>query len=160
MSSRSLICRVLLVPALVVLGIGGAFAASPAWARSVGLDVWNASELAEQEQEAVERKAELAAEDAEICQRIGLKEAVIDDLVAGRTTLAEATARFTDLNQSQPNYMTMIHLGYPGSTDEEKMARNVMGYALARAEEPAECERLAHRLDAELRTMLDGHAAE
>ena len=160
MLSRSLVRRLLLVPVLVAAGLGGVFAASPAWARSVGLDVWNVSALARQQREAVERRAELTAAQAEISQRIGLKEAVVGELVAGRTTLADATAEFLALNESHPEYVAMIRDSYPGSTDEERTARNVIGYAVMRADNPVEYDRLSRRLDAELQAMLDGRAAQ
>ena len=159
MSMRSLVCRLMLGPAVVAAVVGVVFAASPAWARSVGLDVWNASDLARQEREAIELRDDLEATDAEICHRIEAKEAVVDALAAGRITLAQATARFTALNRAQPQYLEMIRDTFPGSTDDERMARNVITYVLLRAEDPAAYDRLTSRLDAELQAMLDSHAA-
>jgi hypothetical protein len=46
--------------------------------------------------------------------------------------------QFTALNEAYPAYMSLIRDSYPGATDEEKMARNVLDFLSPRvAGEPA-----------------------
>jgi hypothetical protein len=157
--SRPMVRRLLLLHAVIATALVGAFAASPAWARSVGLDVWNASELEREKRAAVERRSELEAADAEICRRIGAKEEVAEGLITGSISLAEATDRFLALNRPYPEYVNMIRETFPGSTDEEKTARNVIAYCLLRANSPAEQEQLAQRFEAQFRAMFEGRTA-
>jgi hypothetical protein len=98
----------------------------------------------------------LTVVDDVIRQRIEAKEAVVRELIAGRVTLPEATARFMALNQSHPEYLRMIRENYPGSSDEEKTARNVIDYSLGRTDDRGERDRLGRRLNAELRTLVNG----
>ena len=93
-----------------------------------------------------------------VCRRIEVKESIAWDLVAGRTTLADATARFMLLNEPYPYYLQMIRDTYPGSTDQERTARNVMDYTLGRVTDRRERERLAGRFEGELRTMIGSPA--
>jgi hypothetical protein len=150
--------RLLLLPAGFAVIVAVAFAANPAWARSAGLDVWNASALAREHQAALEYQRELEDMDKDICRRIGAKEMVVGDVIAGRTTLAGATARFMTLNE-QPEYLKMIRETYSGSSDEEKMARNVIHYCVGRVKNPVACEQLRRRLGAELQALVHAQAA-
>jgi hypothetical protein len=130
-----------------------AAAVSPGWVRSFGLDVWSLPELHEEVAAAAEQSRELQAEDDDIQQRIVVKEALIADLIAGRTTLAEVTAQFLILNKARPEYMAVIRAHFPGSTDQEKVARNVIDYARPRVADPVRREQLVQRLEAELVRM-------
>ena len=150
--------RLIAVPVVLAGAVAVAFAANPAWARSAGLDVWNVSELSRQKEELAERHEELTAVDTDICRRIGAKEAVVRELIAGRTDLARATAEFVALNQPNPEYMRVIRETFPGSSDEEKMARNVIAYTLPRVENPGARARLARQLETELRALVNGQA--
>ncbi|MBA4190213.1 MAG: hypothetical protein C0467_19685 [Planctomycetaceae bacterium] len=67
----------------------------------------------------------------DILRRVTIKNELIADLISGRTTLVEVTRQFFVLNQSRSEYMTVIRQNYPGDTDEEKTANNVMGYIMA-----------------------------
>jgi hypothetical protein len=154
--NRPTVRRLLFVPAVLAGVVAVAFAANPAWARSAGLDVWNAAELAREKEEVIEQGRELAAVDDEICRRIAVKEAVVRDVIDGRTTLADATAQFMALNEPYPANLRMIRETYPGSTDEEKTARNVICYTLGRVDDPDERDWVAHRLQEELQAVIAG----
>ena len=104
----------------------------PTWAKSAGVDVWNLSALKGEVRAAAGENSRLDAEDGQVQQRMAVKEALVAELIAGRTTLAEVTARFTEMNVTRPTYMAVIREAYPGATDQEKAARNVIGYASAR----------------------------
>jgi len=75
-----------------------------------------------------ELRAELDTVDTQILNQIATKDALVADLIAGRTTLAEVTNRFAEMNQTRPECMTVIRQQYEGATDEEKMARNVIDF--------------------------------
>jgi hypothetical protein len=152
--SRPLVRRLVLLPAVFAVTFAGAFAANPVWARSVGLDVWNASALAREHQEAIEQQRELNVVAAAIYQRIEAKEAIVRELVAGRMTLADATARFKALNAMDQDALRVIRETFPGSSDEEKTARNVIEYTLGRADAPAARARLDRRLKAEFQALF------
>jgi hypothetical protein len=72
-------------------------------------------------------RAELDAKQDAVMGRIAYKEALISRLVAGRATLDEVTAEFLRLNRDTMA-LDMIRFQYPGSSDEEKTARNVLEY--------------------------------
>src|SRR5207253_5127135 len=104
-----------------------------------------------------ESMRQLDSEDAEIQQRTGVKELLIQDLIAGHSSLAEITSQFLALNQGRPEYMWVIRTNFAGTTDEEKMARNVIQYAVTRTADPTQKDRLARQLQADLRAMMHNH---
>ena len=150
---RCFVTAVVLSASAIVLVL-----ADPAWARAVGLDVWNYPDLQQEFREAATQSEELDAADEHMLRRIEVKEALIRDLIAGRTTLAEVTAVFHEMTHSQPKSMVVIRYTFAGDTDQEKVARSVIGYAVLRAS-PAERDALEHRLEAELKRMLAGSAS-
>jgi len=153
---RPLVRCLLLTLAALALSVGAASALSPGWVRSAGLDVWNMPRLERTVDEAVEQGRQLEDEDAEVRHRIRAKETLVEGLIAGRSTLAEVTSQFTALNQPYPEYMRMILVTYPGATDEEKAARNVIAYTLPRVRDTSRRCAVAGRLEAELQSMMDG----
>lgn len=152
----TLLTRSRLLTAGGVLAALALLAGHPTLAKSIGADVWNVPALNDQLRESSDLNAQLDDEDEEVRHRIAMKEAIIGELIASRATLAETTAKFIELNAARPEYVTTIRATYPGATDEEKAARNVIAYALARA--PASgYEALSQRLDAELQQMTAAH---
>ena len=116
--------------ALVTLGL---LIGHPTLARSIGADVWNVPALNEQLRQSEDAREDLDAEDTEIRRRIAVKEALVAELIDGHVSLADVTARFLAINATRPHYMAAIRQSFPGATDQEKTARNVISYALARA---------------------------
>ena len=72
---------------------------------------------------------ELDLENAEIRDRIAVKEGLISQLLRGQSSLAATTEQFMALNESHPEYLDVIRRSCPGATDEEKMARNVLEFS-------------------------------
>jgi hypothetical protein len=142
--------RVALALSLVVVALP---AANPKWARSVGLDVWNFSRLEQEAEEARAESLDLIVTDGEVQQRIAVKEALISDLIEGRTTLAEVTDRFAAMNKAYPEYVAVIRANFAGRTDRERTARNVIAYARCRIANETERVRVLGRLEAELVEM-------
>lgn len=150
---ESLLARPRFVIGSCVLVCAGVLTVHPSWARSIGADVWNAHGLNKQVRTAASEEDRLTSEDDEVLHRIAIKESIISDLIAGRTTLADATERFTVLNEARPDYLTTVRDAFPGSTDQEKFARNVISFAVARVG-PHERAALSSRLEAELQQTI------
>jgi hypothetical protein len=148
---RALVCSCLLTAAGVLI-------AHPTLAQSIGADVWNMPDLKEQVRAAGVEEDRLAEEDDDVLRRIAIKDAIIVDLIAGRVTLAEATEHFTALNADRPRYLAALREVYPGATDQEKFARNVISFVVARVE-PHERAAISSRLETELRQMLAASAS-
>lgn len=135
------------------LAAAAATAADPTWVRAAGFDVWNYSRLEREVAEARAETTDLIAADGEVQNRIAAKESLISDLIEGRMTLAEVTARFVVLNASHPAYLSTIRAHYAGRSDLEKTARNVIDYAKARCTDPAVRARVVGRLEAEFAAL-------
>jgi hypothetical protein len=129
----------------------------PTWAQALGVDVWTVPELKEQVRASSAEGDRLADEDEDVLRRIAIKEGIVSDLIAGRSTLAEASERFTVLNAARPEYANAVRDAFPGATDQEKTSRNVISYALTRVAPHARAA-LSSRLEAELRQTLDAGA--
>lgn len=128
-------------------------ACHPTLAKSIGADVWNVPALNDQLRESTSAGDRLNDEDDEVRRRIAVKEALVAELIAGHTTLAEVTAKFSELNATRPQYVAAIRSSYAGATDQEKTARNVLSYSLARAPDGTR-DALSQRLEAELDQMI------
>jgi hypothetical protein len=139
-----------LVPALLA-----AAAAHPGLARAAGVDFWNVDQARAELAEAAAADRALADRDDAILRRIAIKESLIADLIAGRTTLAETAARFLELNEGEPGYLVVLRSAVPGDSDLERAARNVIDYATDRVADPAGRDDLRHRLEADLARLQD-----
>jgi hypothetical protein len=134
---------------VLCLAVALTAAASPALARA---GFWPAAD-ARAELAALEARAEtLADRDDTILRRIRIKEELVADLVAGRATLADVSAQFLELNADEPVYLDVLRATVPGDSDAERAARNVVEYAVPRAD-PAARPELRRRLEAELLGM-------
>ncbi len=142
-----------LVTAVAALATLTILACHPTLAKSIGADVWNVPALNDQLRESTGASERLDIEDDEIKRRIDLKETIIEELLAGRITLAEATAKFTELNATRPKYMEAIRASFPGATDQEKAARNVISYSLTRTPVDTRAA-VSQKFDAELEKMI------
>jgi len=142
--------------AVVVLAV------NPMWATAAGLDVWNVPALQQEIAQAKEQDKVLTARDEEIQCNILAKEHLVRELIAGRSTLADTAAAFLTLTRCNPETLTAVRVNYPGSTDEECFARNVMHFVLCRL--PGESEdqqvQVRTRLEAELDVLLCRGPAE
>lgn len=126
-------------------------AASPALARS---GLWAAAADREELATCEALSETLADRDDAILRRIRIKEELVAELVAGRATLADVAARFLELNADEPVYVDVLRATVPGDSDAERAARNVIEYAVPRAD-PAARSELRRRLEAELARLQD-----
>ena len=132
-----------------------ALVAQSEWGASLVIDMFQTQSLQEELKQDDELRANLEVVNTEIQRRIAIKEALIIELIAGRTTLAKVADQFLVMNQSRPEYMTIIRSSCPGNSDFEKSAHNVIGYAngeLSRLPEAQQAEVRA-RLQAELESL-------
>jgi len=129
-----------------------AFVANSEWGASLVVDMFRTQSVREELKNELELRDNLDVVNTEIQRRIAIKEALVADLIAGRTTLAAVTDEFLVLNQGRPEYMLIIRASYPGETDEEKTAHNVIGYVTRElAPYPPETRaEVLHRLQTEL----------
>ena len=151
LGSRFLRRRAVLVAGLLVAGV--TLVIHPTWAATLGLDVWNMPALEAQVRTSTEEGHRLDAEDEYVRRRIDLKDTIVHDLLAEKVTLAEATDRFAELNARCPRTEAAVREYFPGATDREKTARNVISFAVTRAA-PQERASVASRLETELQQML------
>jgi hypothetical protein len=128
--------------------------AAPGWTRAAGLDVWNLPALEREMKAGVAESRRLDEELGCTFRRQGVKEVLVADLVAGRATLAEVAAAFTDLDRSQPWFPDALRVDHPGESDRELVARCVLGYAQSRVTDPASRAEVRRRLEGELRSFL------
>jgi hypothetical protein len=122
--------------------------------------MFQVSELREELNSEVELGESLDLVNVEIQRRIAIKEGLVADLIAGRTTLACVTEQFLALNQGRPEYMRVIRVTYPGASDFEKSAHNVISYAEGELSRfPAAQQNEARgRLQTELRDLFQASA--
>jgi hypothetical protein len=100
----------------------------------------------------------LAARLEAVAVRTAMKDDLVQQLVNGRLSLAAAAGQFLDLNSQSPDCLSVMRAHFPGRTDTESAARNVIEYARHRT--PAgRAEQVADRLAAEFRAMYP-HAAD
>jgi len=132
-----------------------ALAAHSELGATLAIDMVQSPSLREELKEDAEIRESLEVVNREIQRRIAIKEALIADLIAGRTTLAATTEQFLVMNQTRAEYMMIIRTSYPGQTDYEKTARNVIGYAEGELQQlsPEAQEKIRARLDRELRDL-------
>ncbi len=150
---------------LIVVGLAVSFGlaclAAPKWIEAAGLDVWTLPTLQKQLEAEAKGGNDLTYEIEESKRRVALKEKLIANLRAGETTLKEVVTEFLSIDQTQSDTMFLIRATYPGATDEEKMARNVLNFVLQRqSESPAKEAEISARLLKEMREIAGDPAVE
>ena len=147
-SSYSLTVPVCFLAVLLALVL-----AYPGGIRAAYLDVQaygSNQQMIDDEQAARER---LSARSNAIGVRIQIKDGLIEELVAGRTSLAEVANQFEILNQDVRECRIVFQSRYPGMSPEQQAAQNVIDFV--RAREMSACERadVLGRLRDEFRQM-------
>jgi hypothetical protein len=137
----------------------GAFALFPAAVGDAGLDLtewFRCQRILDIEER---RGEEITRLQGEAMQRHHAKNAVARELIAGRLTLAEATARFADLPGPPPHMVELLRRCYGGVTAEESMCRHVIEWScqILELEKQTEQSRaLRDRLEKELQSLRPG----
>lgn len=126
------------------LAVPAAAVADPSWVYANGLDLWNipAEQRVVAEQEAIGRRLDQA--DATVRTRMALKEARVNDLLAGRATLADTADAFRSLG------------AFDGPLDGDAAVRAVVRHVRARlGDKPDQAATLAAVEAAAARTSAD-----
>jgi hypothetical protein len=136
--------------------------ANPRWARALGLDVWSLPELHEQLAAGAAKSRDFEREGEVVLRRIQLKDRMVDDLIDGRSTLAEIARRFHNLDRYRPGYMTVIRATVPGRTDRERSARNVLSFVAPRVADltVSHREEVLTRLETEFSSLVSEESSD
>jgi len=135
-----------------VLLITGGCALSPDLFVDLGLDWWNWPNSLRQHEADSERAEELTRQGQFVLEQIKAKNEIARDLIAGRLSLAEASARFSELPHPPLRMRELRQIYHGAASDEEIMRQHVLDWACQLLEEePARAEALRRRLQAELK---------
>lgn len=136
------------------LAVSAVFAASAliasntSLAEDLGIDVWHVPDLQDRVAAAESRDVELSRESTVVLRRLDWRSDVVADLIAGRISGGDAHARFLDANQSHPKATQYLRRMWPGRSDEERTARQLVVYVRVSGHPGAaadlECELAAH----------------
>lgn len=139
--------------------VAAVLAARSDWPAAPALPVQ--SVWAEMESDAeCERRLDLIAQ--RLTRQIEVKDRLVGELLAGRTTLACAAEQFLAMGRHDPVWMAVIRRDYPGRTDAERAARNVIAYATSGLPEdgPARSAEVLARLEAEFLVLAGQSLAD
>ncbi len=103
--------------------------------------------------------ARLEIKALDVRDRIYKKESLIEELIAGRLSLRAVTDRFLAIGSDDEVFLSTIRTHFPGATDEERVARNVLQYTEQRLNSTGKEILVMNRLHAEFRTEFGGFAA-
>ncbi|VTT97167.1 unnamed protein product [Gemmataceae bacterium] len=135
--------------------------ASSSWAASAMLRVCHPriAEIDTREDEELGHR--LDAIDFELRRQIQIKEVLLGELIEGRAALADVATQFLAMNRNSPASMGVIRKEYPGETDEEKSAYNVLTFANAELSRgcPVRKAEVLARLDGEFEALFGHHPA-
>jgi hypothetical protein len=102
----------------------------PTWAATLTMDLWNIVEL-EQTIESQVRKRQVLDEQFEFAlQRCHRRRHIVDDVIAGRTTLLKAAVEFRSLNEELPASRWSYNQAYAGNSEGERLCRYVIRLVL------------------------------
>lgn len=140
---------------LVLLPIA-AFAVTTERGTSVLLNACESQILHEDYRKDLERAKELEATRQEGLRLLEVQEMLVQRLIAGRVSLAEVTNQLLMMHQNHPAWLAVLRAEFPGNSDEEKTARNVIGWVafeLSRSNPDKQAEVLA-RLESEFECLV------
>jgi hypothetical protein len=134
----------------------GVCAAWPNLGDRLSLNVWKLPERERQMQEAQREIDEADVRLNAVCARLGNRERITDEVIAGQIGLLDAAARFRELNTTALPTPLDLRGCYAGDSDEERCCRQVIAWVTTRLEQKstAEAEMVAERLEEELREYL------
>jgi hypothetical protein len=135
----------------VVIGYPGGVA-------SAYQDAGDLPRLTEELDQLHREQARLEREAVHLSNRIAVKEALIEDLIAGRMTLLAVAEEFAELNSDDAN-AAIIRTNYRGENDLERNANNVLSYAEQRVPHPSAKELLMDELNRQYRRIFSRDAA-
>jgi hypothetical protein len=130
------------------------------WAREAGLDFWNLPADRAALDEAQVRSEELDHSKHVVQSYAAARFAVVDDLIAGRVSLAGAASEFADLNRQFPGRAELVSGTYPSASEEASAALQAVEFTRKRLRlDPDRAAEVVPRLEAEYRTRWGGSPA-
>jgi hypothetical protein len=96
----------------------------------------------------------LNADRESLLSQSATKRVTTEDLVAGRITLEEATARFLALDEGWPRIQYHVHTSFSGTSDWEKEARCIISLVCRKSLTPSERQSLLDRLKSEFTQLF------
>lgn len=138
----------LIISATIVMA-----AAGRNWLRETVRAAGETNELQQVLRDEEARAAALAAEGAVVMARMREKSAIAEELIAGRTDLAGAAARFRELHSGDPKYMELLRVAHLSLSDDELIGRNVIDYCATLLHGRAEQSAVLDRLEREFAAM-------
>jgi hypothetical protein len=147
----------LLACAALVLGVLTALCFfQPRWLPGGGNDSSSVPAAASRYAEQLERGEVLHTAREDVMDRIDARERVVRDVIGRRLSLAQAAARFQELDLASPTFnWKRFRADTPGATDEEKQCRAVIRRVCTTlAEDPGRARAEARRLEEELGELL------
>jgi len=93
-------------------------------------------------------------------QSLSTKQQIINELIAGRLKLLEATERFRVAHAAAAACLASATGGVSADADAENMCRTVIGWVcLSLSNRPEEAERVSASLERELQSEIENHGA-
>lgn len=136
--------RAFLTTTLVI--VGGAYLASPSQ-EIAGADM--PPRFFESDAEITQRGVELKERQAVLAVRMAYKEQLVNGLLDGTYSLREVSSAFAEANHENETTLNVMRQTYPGATDEEKAAHNVIEYVGLRPIPSCDREAIVANLNAE-----------
>jgi hypothetical protein len=141
--------RFALVPLAFGLACSGFALTCPQWARDFAEGVFFQPNETERP-----GQVRVEARFARTHQSLALKSIITDDLIAGRTTLAEAVEQFRALDLTDPAIMATVRLSFPAASEDDSVTLQVIQFVRsALASEPSRQEERVCRLQAAAGSM-------
>ena len=123
------------------------------WVRQPVRAAGETNELQQVLRDEEKRASSLATDGAAVLARIREKNTIAEELIAGRSDLARAAARFRELHAGNANYLALLRIARPALSDDELVCRNVIDYCATRLQGRAEQTAVINRLEQELAAM-------
>ncbi len=119
----NLLRLVFMIGMLVAVALASALQ-QPEWAHDLGLDPWIEAALPPELRSDPEQERDFEQRDQALKKRIAVKEACIQELIAGRITLFEAAARFRRANEEYP--VVPDFQDFVSESPEERLCQQVI----------------------------------
>jgi hypothetical protein len=144
---------------LMLATLAGLAQTRPAWMHDLGMDWWGLPELYRVIDSERERKQQIDAYGDVVQARYRAKQAVLEELLAGRMALVKAAALFRALDQTMPQGREHIDRFCVGMGEGERTCLEVLGHVRGRyrREMPSPIQALVDRLSVEVEDQVCSH---